>query len=183
MKRALLILSEGFEEMEAVTPLDLLRRAGVDAVAASAGPGLVVAGARGVRVQADRMLDDCVSETFDMLILPGGPGVDRLRRDRRVVDLVRRSHASGTPVAAICAAPLLLADAGVAQSHTLTSFPGCESELRGLAKAYVRDRVVVDGKLITSRGAGTAEEFGLALVAYLQGPAAAETIRSQIVAR
>lgn len=183
MKRALLILSEGFEEMEAVTPLDLLRRAGVEAVAASTGPGLVVAGARGVRVQADRMLDDCLAERFDMLILPGGPGVDKLRRDARVLDLVRRSHAAGVPIAAICAAPVILADAGVAGMHTLTSFPAREAELKPVAKAYVRDRVVVDGKLITSRGAGTAEEFALALVAYLQGPAAAESVRTQIVAR
>lgn len=183
MKRALLILSEGFEEMEAVTPLDLLCRAGVNVVAASTGPGLVVAGGRGVKVQADRMLDDCLSETFDILILPGGPGVDKLRRDKRVVDLVRRSHAAGVPIAAICAAPVILADAGVAAKHVLTSFPGCEAELKPVAKAYVQDRVVVDGKLITSRGAGTAEEFALALVAYLQGSAAAATVRAQIVAR
>lgn len=183
MKRALLILSEGFEEIEAVTPLDLLRRAGVEAVAASAGPSLLVSGGRGVKVQADRMLDDCLGERFDMVILPGGPGVDRMRRDARVVDLVRRSHAAGVPLAAICAAPVILADAGVAQLHTLTSFPGREAELRTQAKAYVQDRVVVDGKLITSRGAGTAEEFALALVAYLQGPPAAEAVRAQIVAR
>src|SRR5438067_837073 len=99
MKRVLLILSEGFEEMEAVTPLDLLRRAGVEAVAASTGPGLVVAGGRGIKVQADRLLDDCLPETFDMLILPGGPGVDRLRKDARVTELVRRSHAAGVPIA------------------------------------------------------------------------------------
>src|SRR4051794_25569134 len=119
MKRALLILSEGFEEMEAVTPLDLLRRAGVEAVAASTGPALVVAGGRGVKIQADRLLEDCLGETYDMLILPGGPGVDKMRKDARVTDLVRRCHAAGTPIAAICAAPVILADAGVAQAHTI----------------------------------------------------------------
>jgi 4-methyl-5(b-hydroxyethyl)-thiazole monophosphate biosynthesis len=183
MKRALLILSEGFEEMEAVAPLDLLRRAGVETISASTGPGLLVAGGRGVRIEADRMLDDCLAGEFDLLILPGGPGVDRLRRDRRVTDLVRRRHAEGKPIAAICAAPLILADAGVAQSHTLTSFPGSAGELRPLAKAYVEDRVVVDGTVITSRGAGTAEEFALALVGFLLGNAAAHKVRSQIVAR
>jgi 4-methyl-5(b-hydroxyethyl)-thiazole monophosphate biosynthesis len=183
MKRALLILSEGFEEMEAVTPLDLLRRAGVEAVAASTGPALVVAGGRGVKIQADRLLEDCLGETYDMLILPGGPGVDKLRKDARVTDLVRRCHAAGTPIAAICAAPVILADAGVAQAHTITSFPSREAELLPVAKAYVRDRVVVDGKVITSRGAGTAEEFALALIAYLESPAIAETVRAQIVAR
>jgi 4-methyl-5(b-hydroxyethyl)-thiazole monophosphate biosynthesis len=129
------------------------------------------------------MLDDCLAESFDMLILPGGPGVENLRRDARVLDLVRRSHAAGVPIAAICAAPVILADAGLAGMHTLTSFPAREAELKPVAKAYVQDRVVVDGKLITSRGAGTAEEFALALVAYLEGPAAAESVRTQIVAR
>jgi protein deglycase len=183
MKRSLLILSEGFEEIEAVTPLDLLRRAGIEAVSASAGPGLLVAGARGVKIEADRMLDDCLGETFDMVILPGGPGVDRMRRDERVLALVRNSHAAGIPLAAICAAPVILADAGVSQGHTLTSFPAREAELRGRALAYVQDRVVVDGRVITSRGAGSAEEFALALVAYLQGQAAADAVRAQIVAR
>lgn len=183
MKRALLILSEGFEEMEAVAPLDILRRAGVEVVAASAGPGLLVAGGRGIRIQADRPLDDCLGETFDMLVLPGGPGVDKLRKDARVADLVRRYHSAGIPVAAICAAPVILADAGVARAHVITSFPARAAELRPQAKAYVEDRVVIDGKVITSRGAGTAEEFALALAGYLQGPDAAETVRSQIVAR
>lgn len=183
MKRALLILSDGFEELEVVAPLDLLRRAGIEALSASTGPELTVAGGRGIRIQADRMLDDCLAEPFDILILPGGPGTDKLRRDARVLELVRRAHAQGTPLAAICAAPVILADAGVAAGHVITSFPGREQELRPLVKAYSRDRVVVDGKVITSRGAGTAEEFALALIDHLLGPAAAETVRAQIVAR
>lgn len=183
MKRVLLILSAGFEEMEAVTPLDLLRRAGIEVVSASTGPELTVAGARGVRIQADRMLDACLKETFDMVILPGGPGVEELRKDARVRDLVRRTHEAGIPLAAICAAPLILADAGVAAGHRITSFPGSKPELMGRAKAYSEDRVVEDGKVITSRGAGTSEEFSLRLIAYLLGQPAAEDIRSRIVAR
>lgn len=183
MKRALLILSEGFEEMEAVTPLDLLRRAGVEVVSASTVPGLMVGGGRGIKVQADRLLDDCLGEGFDLIVLPGGPGVDKLRKDGRVLELVRRAYADGVPIAAICAAPVILADAGVVAGHVVTSFPACEAELRDKVKAYVKNRVVVDGKLITSRGAGTAEEFSLALIAYLLGDEAAETVRSQIVAR
>ena len=114
-----MILSEGFEEIEAITPLDLLRRAGIDAIAASTGPGLVVPGGRGVKIQADRLLEDCLGETFDMVILPGGPGVDQLRKDTRVTEMIRRSHAAGVPIAAICAAPVILADAGVAQRGML----------------------------------------------------------------
>lgn len=183
MKRAMLILSEGFEEMEAVTPLDLLRRAGLEVVCASTGPGLTVAGGRGIRIQADRLLDECLGEKFDLLVLPGGPGVERLRKDARVLDLVRKAYADGVPIGAICAAPVILADAGVVAGHVVTSFPAREAELRDKAKAYVKDRVVVDGKLITSRGAGTAEEFSLGLIAYLLGDEAAETVRTQIVAR
>ena len=183
MKRAMLILSEGFEELEAVAPLDLLRRAGIETLSASTGPELTVAGGRGIRIQADRMLDDCLSARFDLVILPGGPGTDKLRKDGRVLELVRRAHAEGTPLAAICAAPVILVDAGVAAGHVMTSFPAREAELRPLVKSYVQDRVVVDGKVITSRGAGTAEEFALALIGYLLGPAAAETVRAQIVAR
>ena len=183
MKRTLLILSAGFEELEAVAPLDLLRRAGIDAVSASTGPELTVAGGRGIRIQADRMLDDCLAETFDMIILPGGPGVAGLRKDPRVLDLVRRAHAQGVPLAAICAAPVILADAGVAFGHVITSFPGSKDELVGRVKAYSEERVVEDGKVITSRGAGTSEEFALRLIAYLLGPAAAEDVRARIVAR
>ncbi len=183
MKRVLLILSVGFEEMEAVTPLDLLRRAGIQAVSASTGPELTVAGARGIRIEADRMLDDCLEERFDMVILPGGPGVEELRKDGRVLDLVRRTHAAGIPLAAICAAPLILADAGVASGHRITSFPGSKPELIGKAASYSEDRVVEDGKVITSRGAGTSEEFSLRLITCLLGPPAAEEIRSRIVAR
>jgi 4-methyl-5(b-hydroxyethyl)-thiazole monophosphate biosynthesis len=118
-----------------------------------------------------------------MVILPGGPGVEELRKDVRVLELVRRTHAAGIPLAAICAAPVILADAGVAAGHRITSFPGSKPELIGRAKAYSEDRVVEDGKVITSRGAGTSEEFSLRLIAHLLGQPAAEDIRSRIVAR
>lgn len=183
MKRVLLILHKGFEELEAVAPLDILRRAGLEVVAASAAQDLLVEGGRGVRIRADRSLDECLSGAWDLVVLPGGPGVEALRRDERVLDLVRRTHAAGTPLAAICAAPVILADAGVAGGHRMTSFPGTRPEVEGRAKEYSEERVVVDGKVITSRGAGTAEEFALALVAYLEGSEAAEKVRRSIVAR
>lgn len=169
--------------MEAVTPLDLLRRAGIEAVSASTGPSLLVEGGRGIRIEADRLLDTCLAEPFDMVILPGGPGVDRLRRDSRVVALVRRAFDAGVPLAAICAAPVILADAGVAREHIVTSFPSVAEELAGHIREYSESRVVEDGKVITSRGAGTAEEFSLRLIAYLAGEAAAEEVRSRIIAR
>lgn len=183
MKRVLLILSRGFEELEAVAPLDLLRRAGIQVTSASTQGDLLVEGGRGVRIQADRALEACLGETYDLIILPGGPGVKELRKDSRVLDLVRRSHAEGVPLAAICAAPVILADAGVAGGHVMTSFPSTRDEVEGRAAAYSEDRVVVDGKVITSRGAGTAEEFALAIIEYLVGPSVAEDVRRKIVAR
>ena len=169
--------------MEAVTPLDLLRRAGIEVVSASTGPELTVEGGRGVRIQADSMLDACLSQRFDMVILPGGPGVDELRRDARVLELVRKAHGSGTALAAICAATVILADAGVASEHRVTSFPSRKEELQGHIKAYSDERVVQDGMVITSRGAGTSEEFALGLIAFLAGPAASEDVRARILAR
>lgn len=183
MKRVLLILSRGFEELEAVAPLDLMRRAGIQMVSASAGPELLVEGSRGIRIQADRMLGDCLSERFDMVILPGGPGVGELRKDTRVLELVRQAHADGVLLAAICAGPLILADAGILSGRTITSFPGSKKELQGRVKDYSEERVVEDGNIITSRGAGTAEEFALRLVMILLGSKAAENVRSSIVAR
>src|SRR6185503_11502845 len=111
MKRVLLVLSRGFEELEAVAPMDLLRRAGVEVVSASTGAELAVAGGRGVVIVADLLLRDCLFVKFDMLILPGGPGVEDLRRNQVVLDMVRQYREDGIPIAAICAAPLVLADA------------------------------------------------------------------------
>lgn len=183
MKRVLLLLSTGFEEMEAVTPLDLLRRAGIEVISASIGADTLVTGSHGISVLADTRLDECLNDAYDMVILPGGPGVEAVRKDLRVLDLVRRSHAAGIPLAAICAAPLILADAGVAKDHLLTSFPTTKKDLVGRIREYSEARVVVDGKLITSRGAGSAEEFSLALIEYLLGAAAAEEVRERTVAR
>lgn len=183
MKRVLLILSHGFEELEAVAPLDLLRRAGIEAVAASVGPDLAVKGGRGITVVADALLRDCPLETFDMLVLPGGPGVDELRKRPEVLDLVRRARATRIPIAAICAAPLVLADAGVLADRKVTSFPGSREGLQGRVREYSEDRIVVDDGIITSRGAGSAEEFALKLIEILAGASASEDVRRKIVAR
>jgi 4-methyl-5(b-hydroxyethyl)-thiazole monophosphate biosynthesis len=188
-KRALMLLHPGFEEIEAVTPADLLRRAGVEVVLASLEEDPLVEGGRGLVVRADVALAELrdPARDFDMLVLPGGPGVAALRADpaRReaVTGLLRRFHAEGKWIAAICAAPLLLLDAGLADGLRLTSFPGEAETLRAGAGRYVEDRVALDGRIVTSRGAGTSEEFSLALIALLAGASAAEEIRRRIVAR
>jgi 4-methyl-5(b-hydroxyethyl)-thiazole monophosphate biosynthesis len=183
MKRVLLLLTPGFEELEAIAPIDLLRRAGIEVVSAAVGPDALVTGSHGIRILADARFEDCLDLIYDMVILPGGPGANSLRKDDRVIRLLQRAHAQGIALAAICAAPLVLAEAGVARDRRLTSFPSVQSSMTGLIGAYSEDRVVVDGGIVTSRGAGIAEEFALALITYLIGSEAAETVRESILAR
>jgi 4-methyl-5(b-hydroxyethyl)-thiazole monophosphate biosynthesis len=178
MKRVLVPLAEGFEELEAVTIIDILRRAGVEVVVASLA-GSPVAGAHGIRLEADAPLEALLAQHFDMIALPGGmPGAEHLRRDPRIAALVKRLHAAGRPVAAICAAPMVLAAAGLLAGRRATSYPGF---LDGAAAAtVVGDTVVVDRGVITSRGPGTALDFALALVEELEGRAARQAIESRL---
>jgi protein deglycase len=182
-QRVLIVLGEGFEEIEAITPIDILRRAGLEVVVASAGLDVVVCGGRGVLVTADKLLAEVAHENFDLLVLPGGPGVDSLRSHSLVLDVVKRHADAGRRIAAICAAPVILADAGLLGNRKVTSFPGREAELRPQVGEYLQERVVFDGPICTSRGAGTSEEFSLALVAWLLNAEAAYKVGRSIVAR
>jgi protein deglycase len=176
-KRALLLLTEGFEEMEALAPVDLLRRAGVEVVMAALGEGIHVTGRSGVTVHADAVLAGVEGE-FDLLVIPGGPGVKALREDGRAVVLAREYAEAGKVVGAICAAPTVLADAGLLEGRRFTAHESVAGELRG---ALLGEKVVEDGPLVTSRGAGTALEFGLALVARLCGREAAEEVARAVM--
>ncbi len=170
MKRVLVPLAEGFEELEAVTIIDLLRRAGIDVVVASLA-GSPVTGAHGIRLAADTPLAALAEQDFDMIALPGGmPGAEHLKKDPRIADIIRRLQANGRTVAAICAAPMVLAAAGVLDGRRATCYPGFLDE--GAAHTtVVDDPVVVDAGVITSRGPGTALDFALTLVAELAGAA------------
>ncbi|MEO5714271.1 MAG: DJ-1 family glyoxalase III [Luteolibacter sp.] len=176
-KRVLCLLVDGFEEIETVTPVDLLRRAGVEVVMASLGQGTVT-GRCGIRIEPDTSLDTVAFADFDLLLIPGGPGVAALRADGRPAALARDFHEAGKTVAAICAAPLVLKDAGLLEGRSITAHSAAYDELPGVSA----DRVVIDGNLITSRGAGTALDFGLALVRRLAGDAAAEDVAKSIMA-
>ncbi len=169
MSRVLLPLAEGFEEIEAVTVVDLLRRAGIEVRTASLD-GPRVTGSHGITVLADAALDAAMSDDYDMIVLPGGmPGAEHLKNDARVISLLRRYAAEGRFTAAICAAPSVLAHAGLLEECAATSFPGFLSAESAPGIRLREDAVVVDGKVVTSRGAGTAMEFGLALVGLLAG--------------
>jgi len=176
-KQVLCLLVDGFEEIETVTPVDLLRRAGVEVVIASV-QGKLATGRGGIRVEADVVLADIDPAGFDLLLIPGGPGVWELRRDGRAAMLAKDFHAAGKSVAAICAAPLVLMDAGLLEGRRFTAYHSVREELGG----GLDERVVVDGDIITSRGAGTAMDFALALVARLAGPEAAEQVAAEIMA-
>ncbi|MGH8198191.1 MAG: DJ-1 family glyoxalase III [Steroidobacteraceae bacterium] len=178
MKRVLVPLAEGFEELEAVTIVDILRRAGVEVVVASLA-GSPVTGAHGIRLSADTPLGALAEQEFDMIALPGGmPGAEHLKKDARIAEIVRRLHGKGRPVAAICAAPMVLAAAGVLDGRRATSYPGF---LKDAERAtVVTDAVVVDGGVITSRGPGTALDFALALVEQLSGSSVRQAVESRL---
>ena len=177
-KRVLVPLAQGFEELEAVTIVDILRRAGIEVVVASLEGGAVT-GSHGIRIDADAALGEVADRDFDAIALPGGmPGADHLKRDPRIAAIVRRLHGAGRPVAAICAAPMVLDAAGVLDGRRATSYPGF---LTDAAKATVVDEpVVADRGVITSRGPGTALDFALALVAELSGPAARHAVEARL---
>lgn len=179
MARVIVPLAPGFEEIEAVTVIDILRRAGVDVVVA----GLVntsIAGSHGISISADALLDDVMKDEFEMVVLPGGqPGTTNLHRDERVRALLQRVADRGGYTTAICAAPMVLAAMGISIGHKVTSHPSVRESLRD--HHYREDRVVIDERVITSRGAGTAVEFALKLVEVLCGKEKAETISEAIV--
>ena len=177
MPKAILLLAEGFEEIEAVTVLDVLRRAGI-AVTAAALSGLHVRGAHDIVVQADVSLDDVEGLDFDALVLPGGqPGSTHLQSDARVISLVRRFVGGQKLTAAICAAPTVLESAGVLTGRRATCYPGYELP----SARFEESAVVEDGCILTSRGAGTAFEFAFAIVRRLCGAGMAETQREKLL--
>ena len=178
-KRVLCLLFPGFEEVEAVAPIDLLRRAGVDVVVASVNGEKLVSGRCQITLQADTTLQEVMDEEFDLMLIPGGPGVKGLREDGRPARLAKRFWELGKPVAAICAAPTVLLDAGLLEGKRFTSHAGVVAEL---PRSLQDERVVEDNGLITSRGAGTSIDFGLALVRHLCGEESANQVANAIIA-
>ncbi len=179
MPTVLAILPEGFEEIEAIMPIDLLRRAGAEVTIAALGASPHITGRCQITLHADTTLGEAATRTHDMVFLPGGPGVLNLRADMRVRALLQQQAAAGGWVAAICAAPTVLQDAGLLEGRRFTAHHSVEKQLPGVLSG---ERVVVDGKIITSRGAGTALDFGLTLVEKLFSPEKAREIATAICA-
>jgi 4-methyl-5(b-hydroxyethyl)-thiazole monophosphate biosynthesis len=166
MPKVLVPLAPGFEEIEAVTIVDVLRRAGIEVTTAGLEPG-TVRGAHGITVQPDASLGQLRGLDYDLIALPGGmPGTDNLDRDARLRQMLTEMAQAGKYVTAICAAPRVLAGAGLLEGRAATSYPGA---LDPAKVEYRESAVVVDGRVITSRGIGTAMDFALSLVETLAG--------------
>jgi 4-methyl-5(b-hydroxyethyl)-thiazole monophosphate biosynthesis len=179
MKRVLVPLAEGFEEIEAVAIIDILRRAGIEVVAAGVG-GRRVTGSHGITVECDVRIEDCSAEGTDAVALPGGmPGAANLGGSGAVRGLLDGVWKAGGMVAAICAAPTVLNSMGLLEGKAATSHPEHAHQMTRCD--YRQDRVVVDGTVVTSRGAGTAIEFAAELVRRLAGPDKAKDILTRIV--
>jgi 4-methyl-5(b-hydroxyethyl)-thiazole monophosphate biosynthesis len=182
-KTALIPLAPGFEEIEAVIVIDVLRRAGVLVTVAGTEPGVIEA-SRGVRIEPDTTLDAVDPAGFDLIVLPGGlKGTTALREDPRVLEMLRRHHAAGRLTAAVCAAPTVLAAAGIASAHRVTAHPSVWDQLRAANVDVQDERVVVDGHVVTSQGPGTSMEFAYALVERLCGPDKVVELNAGILAR
>lgn len=181
MVSVLVPLAPGFEDLEATTIVDLLRRADIEVITAGLQPGLVQ-GARGMRVQPDTHLDAVLERDFDMIALPGGmPGAENLKNDPRIQALLKRLSGAGKYTAAICAAPIALAQAGLLDGRRATSYPGFVDRLKPPGATYLTDPVVVDGRVVTSRGPGTAMDFALTLVELLKGRAMRDQVEAGLM--
>ena len=179
MPTALVLLAPGFEEIEAVTVIDLLRRAGVEVTAAGLEKELAT-GSHGIAIKPDVYYRDVNAMDFDVLILPGGqPGTDHLKSNPQVLEWVRKRFETRKPLAAICAAPTVFHQAGIAKDLRLTSYPS-EKEVF-THSTYLEKNVVKDGLVVTSRGVGTAIEFSLALIEELAGEEKAKEVAERIL--
>lgn len=175
MSTAAVFLADGCEEVEALTQVDFLRRAGIKVITAGIGKKTITGG-HDIRITADTIVDE-LDKPFDAVIIPGGmPGAEHIAESRKAGEIIRSTYEAGKLVAAICAAPaVVLAPTGILAGKKATCYPGFEEKLSGDI-TFTEDRVVVDGNIITSRGPGTAAEFAAAIIRYIEGDKAADEI-------
>ncbi len=178
MPTALVPLFEGFEEIEAITIIDVLRRGNVEVITAGLTSTNVM-GAHAIAVTADTLLETVREQQFDAIVLAGGAGTFRLREDQRIAQMLIAHNSANKLVAAICAAPTVLSATGLLKNKRATSFPAVQDQMQ--VSEYLTIPVVVDGNVITSRGAGTAMAFALKLVEILQGEAIAYKLARDMI--
>ena len=174
MKKACVLLAEGFEEIEALTVSDIIRRANITCDLVSIG-GKTVKSSHGVVIEADKIVDEAME--YDLIVLPGGmPGAANLRDDERVINLIKKQNKEGKLIGAICAAPIVLGKANLTEGRDITSYPGYENELPNCN--YLEESVVVDNNIMTSRGPATSMAFSYKLLEKLGYGDKAEKIAS-----
>ncbi|MBR2354718.1 MAG: DJ-1/PfpI family protein [Clostridia bacterium] len=175
-----MFLAEGFEEVEALAPLDLMRRAGLSVVTVGIG-GKQITGAHGITVLSDLADTDYADQNPDMIFLPGGmPGTLNLAASQTVLNAIRQADANGRYIAAICAAPSILGDLGLLKGKQATCYPGFEDRLRGAIPS--EKTVVLDGSILTAKGMGVATDMGLTIVELLCGKEKADALRHAVIA-
>ncbi len=180
MGRAYVFLADGFEEIEGLTVVDILRRGGVETCTVSVSGSLTITGGHDIAVQADALFEETDLSDADVLILPGGKvGTENLKAHGPLAGALRGAKSAGTLIAAICAAPTVLGGLGLLRGEKATCYPGLEGQLEG-AKA-TQETVQESGQFITSRGMGTSIPFALAVLAKLRGQETADAIGKSIV--
>ena len=181
MKRVLIPLAPGFEEIEALAVVDILRRAGAEVLLAGTVDG-PIQGRNKIKILADTSLDSVKEQDFDMIVLPGGAvGTENLKKDPRIKDIVERLYKKGRLITAICAAPTVLSAIGITAGKTVTSHPTVRTKLQ--REKLSEERVVVDDNIITSQGPGTAIEFAFKLVEILLGKDKVAEVNKGVLAR
>lgn len=180
MKKILIILAQGFEEIEAIIPIDIFRRLGIETIIAGLDDEIIT-GSHGVAIKTDVLFAN-YNELPDAIVFPGGmPGAENLANSAKVKDLILRMNSGKKLIAAICASPaLVLAPTGILNSKTATCFPGLEKNFSSAIK-FTEDKVVQDANIITSRGAGTAFEFGFKIAENIVGKAKSDTVAQQML--
>ena len=179
-KKVLVFLVDGFEEIEAMASIDLLRRAGIVVDTVSINEDKKVVSSRKIIVLTDKTINEINFESYEMIVLPGGPGTKNYFESKEVLEIVKK-FAENKKVGAICAAPTVLASLGILENRKAICFPACEPDLEQGKAILTREAVVKDGNIVTSRGAGTAIDFGLALIKELLGEEISEKIGKEIV--
>ncbi len=182
MSKVAVFIADGSEEVEAITPVDLLRRAKVDVDVISVMPTLEIEASRNVKITADKLISEINFDDYDFLVLPGGVrGTNNLNACEELKKNIVKFNDQGKGIAAICAAPTVFAGMGILNGKTSTCNPGFWEELRAGGANVIEDsKVVVNGNIITSQAMGTSVDFGLALVGYLCGEEAREELRKNI---
>jgi 4-methyl-5(b-hydroxyethyl)-thiazole monophosphate biosynthesis len=180
-KKVVIFLADGYEEVEAITPIDYLRRAGIEVCTVSLNADKKVTGSHNIPIIADKSIAELAEVgEWDAVLVPGGPGVSQLAASNEVGNFLKKTASDGKLVAAICAAPAaVLFPLGLLQNRRFTCFPGLEDAVTGAV--WSKEKIVTDGNIITSRAAGTAALWSIAVIGYLEGEALAEEVGKKVL--